>query len=253
MLIQFKDYFSKAANSYANYRPHYPEALFEYLATQVQEHQAAWDCATGNGQVASSLTPHFQQIYATDGSEEQIHHAFHHNKIEYSVAVAEQAPLEDRSVNLITVAEAVHWFNLEQFYQEVRRVSKPGGIIAIWGYWYFNSLSEEEHLDRVFREFFTTVVDPFWDEEIKLLIQKYQTIPFPFAELKTPLFTMELQWNMKDFLEYLNSWSAIQKIIAVQSQQPILEFSKCLAEAWGDPDRKILFQWPLHMRLGRID
>ncbi|NEP49558.1 MAG: hypothetical protein F6K65_12340 [Moorea sp. SIO3C2] len=103
------------------------------------------------------------------------------------------------------------------------------------------------------RDFFPTVVDQYWPEEIKLLIQNYQTISFPFAELKTPLLTMETQWNMEEFLGFLNSWSAIQKLIAVQSHEPILEFSNRLVEAWGDPERKIIFEWPLHMRVGRIE
>lgn len=253
MVIQIKDYFSKQAGDYARYRPHYPKALFEYLATLVPDCKAAWDCATGNGQVALALTPHFQEIYATDVSKEQISHAFHHDKIKYSVSVAEKVELANKSIDLITVAEAAHWFNLEKFYQQVQRVSKPGGIMAIWGYWYFNFLPEEELLNQMCSDFFTTVLDQYWAEEINLLIQKYQTIPFPFAELNTPIFTMETQWNMKEFLGYLNSWSAIQKIIAVKSQKPILEFSNRLVEAWGDPQRKILFQWPLHMRVGRID
>ncbi|OLT61033.1 class I SAM-dependent methyltransferase [Moorena bouillonii] len=253
MVKQFKDYFSKQADNYANYRPHYPEALFEYLATQVTECKAAWDCATGNGQVALGLTSHFHKIYATDASEKQISYAFHHDKIKYSLAVAEKVGLANKSIDLITVAEAVHWFNLEQFYQEVQRISKPGGIIAIWGYWYFHLLREEEHLKQMLRDFLTTVFDQFGAEEIKILIQKYQTIPFPFAELKTPLFTMECQWNMEEFLGYLNSVSAVQKMISVQSHEPMLEFSKRLVKAWGDPERKILFQWPLHMRVGRIN
>lgn len=253
MVTQFKDYFSKQADDYANYRPHYPESLFEYLGSLVRDRKAAWDCATGNGQVALGLTPHFQEVYATDASENQISHAFHHDKIRYSVAVAERVGLANQSIDLITVAEAVHWFDLEKFYQEVQRVSKPGGLIALWGYWYFNLLPEEEHLNQMCKDFFTTVVDLYWAEEIKLLIQKYQTIPFPFAELKTPVFTMETQWNMEEFIGYLNSWSAIQKIIAVQSHKPILEFSNLLVKVWGDPKRKILFQWPLYMRVGRID
>lgn len=253
MVTEFKDYFSKQANDYRNYRPHYPESLFEYLAGLVPDRQRAWDCATGNGQVALGLTPHFQKIYATDASEKQISHAFDHDKINYSVAVAEKVGLGNQSIDLITVAQAVHWFNLEKFYQEVQRVSKPGGIIALWGYWYFELPPEENHIDQMSRNFFTTVVDQYWAEEIKLLIQNYQTIPFPFAELKTPILKIETQWNMEEFLGYLNTWSAIQKLIAVQSHEPILEFSKRLVEAWGDPERKIIFQWPLHMRVGRIE
>lgn len=154
MVTQFKDYFSKQADDYANYRPHYPEALFEYLATQVRDRQAAWDCATGNGQVALALTPHFQQVYATDAREKQISHGFHHDKIKYSVAVAELVPLANHSMDLITVAEAVHCFKLEQFDREVQRILKPGVIIALWGYCYLNFLPWEEHLDQFLRDFY---------------------------------------------------------------------------------------------------
>ena len=251
-MTEFKDYFSKQANDYRKYRPHYPESLFEYLAALVPDRKAVWDCATGNGQVALGLTHHFQEIYATDASEKQISHAFHHDKINYSVAVAEKVGLGNQSIDLITVAQAVHWFNLEKFYREVQRVSKPGGIIAIWGYWYFHLLPEEEQVNQICQDFLTTVVDQYWPEETKILTQNYQTIDFPFAELKTPFFTMETQWNMEEFLGYVNSFSAIQKLIAVESHEPIWEFSNRLVEAWGDSQRKILFQWPLHMRVGQI-
>jgi len=254
LVAQFKDYFSKQADDYAKYRPHYPEALFEYLATQVRDCQAAWDCATGNGQVALALTPHFQQIYATDASEKQISHAFHHDKIKYYVAVAEQVPLENHSIDLITVAAAVHWFmNIEQFYREVKRVSKPGAIIALWCYLYCHFLPEEEHLNQICSNFLTTVVDQLRDQKIELILQKYQTIDFPFSELKTPTFTMEARWNMEEFMGYLHTLYTIKKLIAVQSHEPILEFSNRLVKAWGDPGRKILVQWPLHVRIGRID
>lgn len=247
---QFKDYYSKQANYYAKYRPEYPKALFDYLAILAPECQAAWDCATGNGQVALGLTPYFKQIYATDASEEQISRAFCHPKIKYSVASAEKVGLADKSIDLITVGQAVHWFDLEKFYQEVQRVAKPGAIIALWGYWSLQP-PQEESLAKVCNNFLT-ISNQYLPEETKLILQKYQTIPFPFYECKAPSLNTEQLWNMEEYIGLLKSICSIQKTIEVHGEEIILEFSDRLAKAWGDPQKKILFQWPLHMRVGRV-
>jgi len=132
--MNFSDHFSSQASEYAKYRPRYPEALFEYLAATTPAHELAWDCGTGNGQVALSLTAYFQQIYGTDASEKQIAQAFGHDRIRYSVTTADRTETPDSAIDLITVGQALHWFNLEQFYQEVQRVLKPNGVIAVWCY-----------------------------------------------------------------------------------------------------------------------
>ena len=128
--MEFKDYFSTQAKEYSKYRPKYPPELFEYLASLVKEHKTAWDSATGSGQAAIGLAPYFEKVIATDASESQIIHAHPHEKIEYRVASSEDSGIEDNSINLATVATAIHWIDTNKFYPEIRRVLKKGGVIA---------------------------------------------------------------------------------------------------------------------------
>jgi ubiquinone/menaquinone biosynthesis C-methylase UbiE len=251
MTLSFKDYFSQQAADYAKYRPHYPEALFKYLAEKAPNHETAWDCGTGNGQVALSLTNYFQQVYATDASADQIAQAFQHTKIQYQVATAEQTALGDRVVDLVTVGQALHWFNLEQFYQEVRRVVKPQGIIAIWCYGFFKLPAAEIALNNVLQEFYTTV-EPFWPPERELVNQQYRTIPFPFKEETVPAFAMTAEWNVGQLIGYLLTWSATQRFIAQNSDRLIRDLTNRLQSDWGALENTKLIQWPLHLRIGHI-
>lgn len=252
MTASFKDYFSKQAEDYAKYRPRYPDALFKYLAEIAPVREKAWDCGTGNGQVALSLTPYFQQIDATDPSESQIARAFQHDQIKYQVAPAEQTNLAERSVDLVTVGQALHWFNLEQFYQEVRRVSKPQGAIAVWCYGFFQLTAEEASLDRVFKEFYAAT-EPFWPPERELVQQKYQSIPFPFVEETPPSFTMTADWTVDNLIGYLLTWSATQRFMEQYSFEPVASFAKQMQDAWGNPQTTKLIQWPLYIRIGHLD
>lgn len=163
-MTNFKDYFSQHADLYAQYRPTYPPELFSYLATLTPSHDWAWDCATGNGQVALGLMPYFQQIQATDASEAQINHGVRHHKIVYQVATAEQPPFADHSIDLITVAQAVHWFQLDLFYTAVQRVLKPGGAIALWGYGFCELPAASPAIAPLLDSFYQQV-EPFWPPE----------------------------------------------------------------------------------------
>ena len=175
--MNFKDYFSNQASEYTRYRPHYPEALFEYLATLTIDHQLAWDCATGSGQAALGLADYFDEIVATDASTKQIANAIEHEKITYIVAPAEKTEIVSGSVDLIVVAQALHWFDLDKFYAEVRRVSKSAGVLAVWSY---SLLRVTPAIDRLIDKFYTGVVGPFWPTERKFVDDKYQSIIFPF-------------------------------------------------------------------------
>ena len=155
--MSFEDLFSKQAEEYAQYRPRYPDALFEYLASVAPGHALAWDCATGNGQAALSLAPYFERVVGTDASESQIANAQPHEKITYRVARAEQTDFEDHSVDLITVAQAIHWFDLDAFYAEAKRVLRPGGVLAAWTYY---ESEIEPAIDRVARKYESEVVGP---------------------------------------------------------------------------------------------
>ncbi|MGH2415895.1 MAG: class I SAM-dependent methyltransferase, partial [Microcystaceae cyanobacterium] len=207
--MTFKDYFSQTASDYARYRPHYPKPLFAYLSELAPDRKIAWDCATGNGQVAYELAAYFKQVYASDASEQQIQHARQHERIQYLIAIAESTPLADQSLDLITVAQAFHWFNPEAFYQEVQRVLKPNGIIALWCYGFCQIPDASDSLNNALQQFYDTI-DPFWSPERLLVTSQYQTISFPFPEITPPPFAMTQDWTADQLIGYLTTWSSVQ-------------------------------------------
>ncbi|MGH7493946.1 MAG: class I SAM-dependent methyltransferase [bacterium] len=247
--MSFKDHFSQLANEYAKYRPHYSAALFEYLAALAPARETAWDCATGNGQAALGLAPYFARILATDASAQQITRAVPHERIEYRVAVAEHTDIGSHSVDLITVAQALHWFRFDEFYAEVNRVLRPGGVIAVWSY---DLLRCDPEIDRLLDEFYYRLIGPFWPPERKFVEERYRTIPFPYPEIAPPDFFMETEWLLEDLIGYLRTWSATQRFIAQQKFDPLPDLRGKLAKIWGEPAQRKHMQWPLHLGVGRL-
>lgn len=245
-----KDLFSTQASSYAKYRPNYPPELFEYLASLCPERQAAWDCATGNGQAALALAPYFEKIFATDLSAKQIESATPDPKIEYSVASAERTPFPDSSFDLITVAQAYHWFDFAAFAKEARRVAKPAGLLAVWGY--SLAICEDPKIDALVEGFYRDKVGPYWDQERSYVEQRYATIPFPYQELPSRSFMMSLAWSRSDLLGYLGTWSSVQHFKKALDRDPIAELAPALEAVWPDADDK-RFDFPLFLRVGRVE
>ena len=245
----FHDHFSAVANRYADFRPHYPAALFEYLATLVPRESLVWDCAAGNGQATVDLAERFARVIATDASEDQIASAIPHAKVEYRVATAEQSGLPDRSFGLVTVAQALHWFDLERFYAEVRRVLRPHGVLAVWAYG-INEV-EGDAVNRLVREFYSNVVGPYWPPERRLVEEGYRTIPFPFTEVMTPSFRMEARWTLEQLLGYFSTWSATSRFKKVTGQDPLGPLATNLAAVWGDVQSHRRVVWPLTLKVGR--
>jgi ubiquinone/menaquinone biosynthesis C-methylase UbiE len=247
--MNFKDYFSRQASEYTRYRPHYPAALFEYLAELATDHQLAWDCATGSGQAALGLTSYFEKIIATDASDKQIANATAHERITYIVTPAERTEIISGSVDLIVVAQALHWFNLDKFYAEVRRVSTSGGVLAVWSY---SLLRITPAIDRLVDKFYSDVVGPFWPAERKFVDDKYRSISFPFHEHSTPSFQMEVRWNLNHLIGYLNTWSAVQRFKEEHKTDPVEAFAQDLKGEWGRPGEEKEINWPINLRVGRV-
>jgi len=245
----FKDHFSSASDRYAAYRPDYPAALFAWLAGLSAEHDLAWDCATGNGQAALGLAPHFRRVVATDASAEQVRHAAPHPLIDYRVAPAEASGLVDHSVGLITVAQAAHWFDLPRFYAEAARVLKPGGAIAVWGYGRMLLPSE---MDALLQRFYAETVGPYWPPERALIDDAYRSLDFPFAEIEAPAFAIEVEWTLPRLMDYLSTWSAVKRYQAAQGRDPLPALLAELRFLWGDPETARALQWPLFLRAGRV-
>jgi SAM-dependent methyltransferase len=247
--VSFKDHFSGHAANYARFRPKYPAALFEYLASVAPSRELAWDCATGNGQAAVGLAEWFDHVIATDASEAQLSNAQAHPRVEYRHAPAEASGIADHSVDLVTVAQALHWLNIDRFYEEARRVLKPSGIVAVWSYELFKI---DPAMDPITARFYNETVGPFWPPERKLVEEGYSTIGFPFEGLDHPPFRMSRELSFPDLLGYILTWSATQRFIKEHGVDPVDELSSQLAPLWGDPETKREAVWPLTVKVGRV-
>ena len=247
--MTFPDHFSDHAHRYEAYRPTYPDSLFAFLASLVPAHDLAWDCATGNGQAALGLTPHFRAVVATDASPRQIAQAHPHPKVTYLVAPAERTPLPDGSVDLVAVATAFHWLDFPRFYAEVRRVAKPDGILAGWGY---KVPSVTPEVDAVIQRLDAEVLRHFWFPETRLAVEAYRTIPFPFDEIDTPPFRMTHEWNLDQLMGFLGTWSASLRYRTQTGREAMDEIRDELAAAWGDPRQERQVAWDLFMRVGKV-
>jgi len=245
----FADHFSSVAANYADFRPNYPPALFSWLATLTSGHQLAWDCAAGSGQASLDLTRHFDRVVATDASAPQIAVAQPHPQVEYRVAPAEASGLADASVDLITVAQALHWFDLDRFYTEAKRVLKPAGVIAVWTYGVL--LVDDPQINERVQVFYRDTVGPYWPPERRHVETGYRELPFPFPEIAAPSVNMETPWNLPQLLGYLRSWSATGRYVAARGSDPVAALAQELEPLWGDPGRSRAMSWPLSLRVGR--
>ncbi|MCP5381782.1 MAG: class I SAM-dependent methyltransferase [Kordiimonadaceae bacterium] len=247
-MAAFKDHFSKQSDQYSKFRPDYPDAMFQYLAGLCMGHDLLWDCATGSGQAARGFSPYFKKIYASDGSEKQINNAHGPDNIDFVVADAAKSGLADHSVDLVSVAQALHWFDLDAFYAEVRRVLKPGGIIAVWCY---GLMEIDPEIDTLFYEFYDGVVGPYWPPERVHIERGYSDLDFPFEKIETPAFAMDLKWDLDAFLGYLSTWSATTRYIAEKGHDPVALYADKFRVVWkGQPYKEI--NWPITLLAGRV-
>lgn len=242
-----KDNFSTHADLYAQFRPTYPSALFDFLLTIVPQRRIAWDCATGNGQLAVELASHFIEVVATDLSASQIGNAVARSNIVYHVERAEHSSIADNSIDLITVGQAIHWFDFDTFYKEVHRVLTPDGIIAVIGY----PLPQiDPRVDRCIGKLYNDVLASYWDPERRYVDELYQTIPFPFHEIKAPGLITTCTWTMEQLLGYLNTWSGVQHFISKNNSNPISSMLDEFRGAWGEKKMKAVV-FPILARIGR--
>lgn len=251
MSASFNDHFSSVASHYADCRPTYPAALFEWLASQCAAHDLAWDCGAGSGQASLELARYFDRVVATDASAAQIAQAMPHARVEYRVAPAEASGVADHCADLVVVAQALHWFDLDRFYAEARRVLKPGGVIAAWTYGV--QQAEGEDVDALVQHFYAEEVGPYWPPERHLVETVYRTLAFPFHALVPPPFAMTMRWNLQQLLGYFRSWSATARYIEAQGVDPVSVLEPRLRGCWGEPDQLREVTWPLAVRAGRVE
>lgn len=241
-----KDNFSGHASEYAQFRPSYPQELYDIVLKHVPQRQRAWDCATGNGQVANVLGRYFEQVEATDISSQQLANATASPNVRYSVQPAEKTTFPDAYFDLITVAQAVHWFDFPLFFKEVKRVLRPNGLIVLIGY----GLMEVEGLTDLVSGFYADIVGPYWDPERRHIEEKYATIPFDFKEIKLPPLTMQYRWTKDQLLGYLSTWSAVKHYEKATGKNPLGLIKAELDQLWGKAERrKVTF--PLILKAGK--
>ena len=245
----FADHFSRIAGDYAAHRPRYPDALFGWLASIAPARHRAWDCGTGNGQAAAALARRFDFVVATDPSAAQIAHAAREPRLRYVVATAECVPLAAGSMSLATVAQALHWFDLDAFYAEVRRVLARGGVLAVWSYGLCTV--GDRSLDAALRRFHDETVGPYWPAERALVNAGSERLDFPFAEIEPPRVAMEARWTLAQLAGYLSTWSAVQRAREATGDDPLPALLESLRGRWGGPDSTRLVAWPLSIRAGR--
>lgn len=245
----FDDRFSSRADEYARYRPTYPRALFDYLADLSPSRECAVDCGTGNGQAALGLAGNFDRVIATDASEAQLDRAAKHPRVEYRVAPAEQLPLPDAGADILTVAQALHWFDLPRFFVEATRVLKPRGLLAVWCY---ELIRASPPIEEVLHRFYHETVGPYWPPNRKLVEAGYAGITLPFAEVpRSREFAMGANWELEHLLGYASSWSAVMEYQKANQRDPVALLRAELTLVWENPNNREAIAWPLSLRVAR--
>jgi SAM-dependent methyltransferase len=244
---EFKDHFSERAAGYAAYRPHYPPSIAAWLAEESPARELAWDVACGSGQLSVLLGAHFEKVIATDASAAQIAQAERHPHVEYRVERAEQTSLADRSVDLITVAQAAHWLDLAAFYGNARRAARPGALIALIAY---ERTQISPEVDAVVEAFYSGDLAGWWSPERSHIETGYRDLDFPFVRVEAPRFDMRASWDADQLIGYVKTWSAVRAMESAKGSSATERFITALRAVWGDGQREI--RWPTVVLAGRM-
>ena len=245
--MSFADHFSEKSDLYAAARPTYPQALFEQIAAASPGRDNAWDCATGSGQAAIGLARHFRHVEATDASAQQVANAIAHPHVRYTVQPAEQTDFADAAFDAVTIAQALHWFDLDRFYAEVRRVLRPGGLVAAWAY---DWSSVDAAVDRALERHLLVKIRPYWPEQVNRMQSSFMQMPFPFEPVALPPAKIEMSWTLERYLAYMETWSATRAYLAEHGRAALEETETAMRKAWGDEAVRTVTM-ALHVRCGR--
>jgi ubiquinone/menaquinone biosynthesis C-methylase UbiE len=245
--MAFHDVFSDRSSEYAAQRPTYPDGLFAFIAERAPSKQAAWDCATGNGQAAVGLVRHFTRVEATDASAAQLAHALPAPRVRYSVQPAEQTTFADGAFDALCVAQSLHWFDFDRFFAEATRVLKPGGVFAAWGY---DRFTVTPTFDAAFQRRVLDVLAGAWPEQNRMLWNGYRDVPMPFAPIEAPAFHIDVHWTLEQLVGYVGTWSATKRYLAESHPEWLGELRDQLRSAWpGSGPARVAM--PLHLLCGR--
>lgn len=167
----------------------------------------------------------------------------------YQVAPAERSGLPDQCLDLISVAQALHWFQLDPFHAEASRVLKPAGILAVWCY---GRVRISPALDDLLDLFHEDILGPYWPPERRWVETGYRDLPFPFPELPAPPFALTATWDRDELLGYLDTWSAVKGYRTARGEDPLDWLRPRLADRWANPAERRAIRWPLSLRVGRL-
>ena len=248
--MRFPDHFSGVASDYVTFRPQYPEALFDWLASVCQRHEVAWDCACGSCQASGSLASHFGRVVGTDASSTQIAQAKAAETTWFVVAASEHVPLAANAVDLVTVAAALHWFVGETFFEEVRRVVRAGGVFAAWSYGMPHI--DSEPVEKVVHGFIDGLLGPYWPPEIRMVLDGYASISLPFEELETPAFGLDVEWTLERFLGFVRTWSAVGRYVEERGEDPVVQLADELEGLLVSEDDLLPISYRLDLRAARV-
>ena len=244
------DHFTQVAGKYAAFRPSYPDALFDWLASIAPQRELAWDCGAGSGQATVALASRFARVLGTDISSAQLASAPALANVEYRVTPAEASGLPDHCVDVVTVAQALHWFDLPRFYGETQRVLRPRGIIAAWGY--NRLMTGHAEVQRIVDRFYDETLVAYWPPERAHVENGYRDLPFPFSRIPAPAFSLHKAWTREHLLGYLRSWSAVGRFQAEKGYDPVSELADEIGEHWVEGEI-FRIEWPLFLHVGRAD
>ena len=249
--LSFQDHLSSRAVAYARFRPRYPPALFDFIAALPLRRRLALDVGTGSGQAAVALAEHFDKVVGIDGSAAQLANAATHPRIEYRLARAEETGMPDGTVDLVAVAQAAHWFDLDRFYAEVRRIAAPGAAVALWSY-DDPVIVGDQASSALLEEFNRVTMGPWWPHNRAKVGLGYAQLPFPFEEVLVAPMTLAQEWTRDELAGYARSWSSVTRYVAEQGEDPVVGFERALARTWPDAHERKPIQWPLVIRAGRV-
>lgn len=241
-----KDLFSAQSQLYQQARPSYPLVVVQELLKYVPAHDFAWDCGAGSGQFTQLLVPYFEQIVATDLSANQLQHAPYFENVSYQVQAAEETTFPAQCFDLISVSQAIHWFDFDVFYEQVKRTLKPDGVFAVLGY----GLIHVEHpiLNEEIQQLYQITLNGYWDTERHYIDEHYQTIPFPFKEIAMPAFKIQLEWSFEQLMDYLSTWSAIKHYVEQNGADPLDRIRNL-----SSIDQRLKIEFPVLLRVGKLD
>ena len=246
-MTAFKDHFSAVAAEYANARPEYPSALFDWIARVAASRALAWEAGCGSGQATRGLAARFGRVFATDPSAAQIAQAGAPGNATFAVEPAERCSLPDAGVDAVCVAQALHWFDRDAFFAECARVLRPGGVLLAWGY---QDIVVPAALQAAVGAF-ADDIRPYWPAERTLVDTAYAGFEWPFPAIAAPAMAIEADWPLSRLLAYFSSYSASRRLREATGIDAVARHADAIAGAWGDADATQRLHWPMFVHARR--